>query len=79
MGRKGYHTLRGSTQIPRLSRFEEKRALVTCNGVKAYTLLALCRLARGIRFLLVGALAAAGASSLGISGKGHVSHMRRMF
>ena len=53
----------------------EKRASVTVNGVKAYTLLALCRLARGIDFLRVGALAAAGASSLYTHGKGHVSRV----
>jgi hypothetical protein len=34
------------------------------NGAETYTLLSLCKLARGIFFLLVGALAAAGASSL---------------
>lgn len=42
----------------------EQRALMTCNGARACTLLSLCRLARGIIFLLAGALPAAGASSL---------------
>jgi hypothetical protein len=37
---------------------------MTCNGARACTLLSLCRLARGIAFLLAGALAAADASSL---------------
>src|SRR5690348_1022633 len=49
-------TFRGSTQFPRFSR--EKRALATCNGVEACTLLTQYRLARGIFFLPVGALAA---------------------
>lgn len=45
-------------------KFAEQRALVACNGARAYTLLSLCRLARGVVFLLAGTLAAAGASSL---------------
>ena len=49
---------------------------LTVNGVKSYTLLALCRLARGIAFLQVGALSAADASSLSTPGKEHVSRLR---
>ena len=36
-------------------------------------------LARGIHFLLVGALSASGASSLETFGKGHVSHVCDMY
>ena|SRR5439155_10420025 len=88
MGRKGYVTLRGSTQLPH-TRFADsidrhisgKRALLTGNGVRTCTFgrnkLYPCkyRLARGIHFLLVGALAAADASSLETFGKGHVSRV----
>jgi hypothetical protein len=55
--------------------YEKRRALATGNVVETCTLLAEYRLARGTLFLLVGALAAAGASSLCTSGKGHVSRM----
>ena len=77
MGRKGSDTFRGSTQLPRF--YGKKRALATCNVVETCTLLAEYRLARGILFLLVGALTAAGASSLCTSGKGHVSRVCRIF
>src|SRR6266851_683797 len=50
-------------------------ALATANVVEACTLLSRYRLARGIVFLLVGALSAAGASSLHTSGKRHVSRV----
>ena len=92
MGRKGSDTFRGSTQLPRFERhrqkalikqsispYEKKRALATGNVVETCTLLAEYRLARGILFLLVGALTAAGASSLCTPGKGHVSRMCRMY
>jgi len=92
MGRKGSDTFRGSTQLPRFERhrqkalikqsispYEKKRALATCNVVETCTLLAEYRLARGILFLLVGALTAAGASSLCTPGKGHVSRVCRIF
>src|SRR5260370_17171026 len=92
MGRKGSDTSRGSTQLPRFERhrqkalieqsispYEKKRALATCNVVETCTLLAEYRLARGILFLLVGALTAAGASSLCTPGKGHVSRVCRIF
>ena len=56
----------------------ENALYLTVNGVEAYTLLALCRLARGIAFLRVGALSAAGASSLSTPGKEHVSRLRHI-
>jgi hypothetical protein len=77
MGRKGNDTLRGSTQLPRF--YEKKRALTTDNVAETCTLLTQYRLARGIVFLLVGALTAAGASSLCTSGKGHISHVRHLY
>jgi hypothetical protein len=58
-------------------KLKSKRAHMTVNGAKSYTLLALCRLARGIRSLLAGALAAGGASSLLAPGKRHVSRWCR--
>ncbi len=76
------NAFRGSTHFPRrlLQRSPSilrqiRRACLTVNGVEAYTLLALCRLARGIAFLLVSALAAIGAVSLCTSGKEHVSRV----
>ena len=53
--------------------------MLTVNGVRACTLLALCRLARGIHLLQVGALTAAGASSLDTSGSEHVSRVPYIF
>ncbi len=73
MGRKGSDTFRGSTQLPRF--YEKKRTLAICNVVETCTLLTQYRLARGILFLRVGALTAAGASSLCTPGKGHVSRV----
>src|SRR5690348_1955172 len=51
----------------------EARALAACNVAGPCTLLTRYRLTRGIIFLRVGALSAAGASSLLTPGKGHVS------
>ena len=73
MGRKGSDTFRGSTQLPRF--YEKERALTTGNVVETCTLLTQYRLARGILLLPVGALAAAGASSLCTFNKGYVSHV----
>src|SRR5881398_721376 len=56
---------------------QEACALTSCNVDETYTLLSLCRLARGIHCLLVGALSAADASSLFTPGQGHVSLVRQ--
>src|SRR5258708_29234259 len=58
---------------------KRKDALLwTGNVVRTCTLLTLCRLARGTICLLVGALAAAGSSSLETAGERHVSRVRRV-
>ncbi len=84
-GRKGIVTFRGSTHIPRnlslrhntfASKGKFNALYLTVNGVKPHTLLALCKLARGIAFLRIGALSAAGAASLSTPGKEHVSRLR---
>ena len=55
---------------------QRENALVpVVNGTEAYTLLSLCKLARGIFFLPVRVLAAAGTSSLSTSGKRYVSRV----
>ena len=66
--------MQGRTRIASKGKFNA--LYLTINGVKSYTLLALCRLASGIAFLRVGALSAVGASSLSTPGKEHVSRLR---
>jgi hypothetical protein len=52
---------------------------MTGNGVGPCTLLTRYRLARGIRFLLVGTLSVGGVASLIAIGKEHVSHKHNLF
>jgi len=58
---------------------KQNALLLTYNVVKTCTFLSQYRLARGIHFLLAGALSAADASSLATDGKGHVSRERRVY
>ena len=58
---------------------EKGRAFMAGNVARTCTLQSRCRLARGTISLLVGALAAAGASSLSTPGERHVSRVSRVY